>query len=392
MRQIVAIASCLVASLAFSQEGIKFENGNYKTLLQKAKTENKLVFIDAYASWCGPCKLMAKNIFTKKEVGEYFNSNFINAKIDMEKGEGKDLAKKFSVTSFPTYLWVNSDGELIHTSVGYYEADDFLKIGKDANDPSKQVVFLKKKIDAGNKDPEILKNYYMAIAYRDANEAKKVANIYFSQKTNRDTYEKEEVIMLLNSISSIEDDLYTNIYQKDKEAILKVMPEINLGNFEKEIKVKTIRKKSYNKETKILDENIFKQEGLKLLSENEVASELNKFKLLIARAEKNYTQYEKLALEIFANPSDFSASELNSAAWTFFEQVENKASLLKAIEWAKESVKKHESYSNTDTLANLYNKVGDKENTIIYATKAIELGKANGEDITDMQKLLDKLK
>jgi uncharacterized protein YyaL (SSP411 family) len=59
----------------------------------KAKKENKLIFVDAYASWCGPCKLMVKNIFPLKTVGDYYNSHFINAKIDMEKGEGIELAK-----------------------------------------------------------------------------------------------------------------------------------------------------------------------------------------------------------------------------------------------------------------------------------------------------------
>lgn len=391
MRQIVAIASCLVASLAFSQEGIKFENTNYKTLLQKAKTENKLVFIDAYASWCGPCKLMAKNVFTQKEVGDYYNANFINAKIDMEKGEGKDLAKKYSVKSYPTYLWLNSDGELVHTSVGYYEADDFLKIGKDANDPSKQVVFLKKKFDAGEKDPEILKNYYMAIAYRDAEEANKVATRYFAQRTATDTYSREDAMMLLNSIGTIEEDLY-KIYLRDKENLAKAFPMVNLDNFEKGVKLSSAKKKAYNTDTKKLNEIVFLQEAKKYFTEEEANRELNSFKLLLVRSKKDYATYEKLALETFKNPADFSANELNSAAWTFFENVTNKASLQKAIEWSHESVKKNENFAYTDTLAHLYSKVGDKKNATLWATKSIELGKASGEDTTDTEKLLKSLK
>ena len=47
-----------------------------------------MIFLDAYASWCGPCKMLQKNVFTKKAVGDFYNSKFINVKMDMEKGEG----------------------------------------------------------------------------------------------------------------------------------------------------------------------------------------------------------------------------------------------------------------------------------------------------------------
>lgn len=109
-----------------AQEGIHFESGTWKEVLSKAKTSNKMVFIDVYTSWCGPCKAMVKNIFPLKEVAEKFNANFINYKIDAEKGEGVEIAKKFGVQAYPTYLFVNGDGILVYRSLGSMPADKFL--------------------------------------------------------------------------------------------------------------------------------------------------------------------------------------------------------------------------------------------------------------------------
>jgi predicted Zn-dependent protease len=89
-------------------------------------------------------------------------------------------------------------------------------------------------------------------------------------------------------------------------------------------------------------------------------------------------------LEVYQDYSKAGSNELNSA-WNFFENVSNKASLEKAVAWAQESVKKDESFANTDTLANLYNKVGDKKNAKIWAEKSIELAKSAGQDASDTE-------
>lgn len=112
---------------AQSTEGIKFEEGDFSSILAKAKQSDKLVFIDIYATWCGPCKYMSSAVFTQKKVGDYFNSNFINAKFDAEKGEGVTLARRYEVTAYPTFLLVNGDGDLVGKMVGGSPADDFIK-------------------------------------------------------------------------------------------------------------------------------------------------------------------------------------------------------------------------------------------------------------------------
>lgn len=115
----------LFFSAMAQSEGIRFEEGkSWKELVEEAKKADRPLFVDCYASWCGPCKMMAKNIFTLPEVGKYFNANFINAKFDIEKdADGKALAAQYEVKVLPTMLFINpKTGEVLQQLVG--ERDD----------------------------------------------------------------------------------------------------------------------------------------------------------------------------------------------------------------------------------------------------------------------------
>ncbi|WP_027380588.1 thioredoxin family protein [Chryseobacterium daeguense] len=386
MKKILIFSTLFLGALAFAQ-GIKFEDSNFATILAKAKKENKLVFIDAYASWCGPCKLMVKNIFPLKSVGDYYNANFVNAKIDMEKGEGVDLAKKYNVKAFPTYLFVDGNGEVVHRTLGYVEENDFIQFAKDAGDPNKRLTALKQKFENGEKDPAFLKNLAELTMYNDAEFSGRVMERYFSEKKE---FDRDDIQMLLSGTQTTDSPLY-KIFQSKKAEITKIVPAQRYDAFDKNIKINSIFKKSYNADTKIWNDSYFMTEAQKFLTKDEAEKILKRAKAGRALKEKDIPTYEKLTLELYKDTTALSSEELNSIAWNFFENVNTKSSLEKAIAWAQESVKKSENYANTDTLANLYNKVGDKKSAKIWAEKSIELAKKSGEDSTDTEKLLKSI-
>jgi len=113
-------------------QGIVFNNGSWESNLQKAKSENKLIMLDAYASWCGPCKAMDKKTFTDAEVGTFFNENFVCVKMDMEKGKGPMLQKKYKLTAYPTIYFIDGKGKKVHENKGYLNPTEFLELGKEA--------------------------------------------------------------------------------------------------------------------------------------------------------------------------------------------------------------------------------------------------------------------
>ena len=110
-----------------AETGIAFSTGSFDELKQKANAEGKLLFIDGFTTWCGPCKMLAKRTFPQPEVGEYMNPRFVSAQIDMERGEGPELAKRFNVSAFPTMLILKADGTLVDKIVGFYAPDQFIE-------------------------------------------------------------------------------------------------------------------------------------------------------------------------------------------------------------------------------------------------------------------------
>jgi thiol:disulfide interchange protein len=85
---------------AQEKTGIHFEEKSFTDILKKSAQSNKLVFVDAYTSWCIPCKWMDKNVFVNDTISTFYNTNFVNFKQDMEKGEGPDLKKKYDVKQY----------------------------------------------------------------------------------------------------------------------------------------------------------------------------------------------------------------------------------------------------------------------------------------------------
>ncbi|WP_099291158.1 thioredoxin family protein [Butyricimonas sp. Marseille-P3923] len=159
--------------------GIYFQELTYEQALAKAKQQRKRLFIDCYTSWCGPCQYMANKVFTQKNVGDFFNKNFICVKYDMEKGEGPELGKKFGVRAYPTFVIVNPDGSIRHKLVGGGEGEEFIKRVEESFDDEKALGTSITKYNEGNRDKAFLASYAQTLLDLYDPAAKDVANELF---------------------------------------------------------------------------------------------------------------------------------------------------------------------------------------------------------------------
>ncbi len=119
----------MLMSVSNDKKGISFSDITLKEAKSMATDSEKLIFIDCYTDWCGPCKRMAATSFKDEEVGKVFNQKFINLKIEMEKNpEGNELARRYQVRAYPTLLVIDANGNLIKKVIGMQNVNGLLTL------------------------------------------------------------------------------------------------------------------------------------------------------------------------------------------------------------------------------------------------------------------------
>lgn len=141
MRHSIYLSLCLMLLLSCkSKKEVSEVNNNisfqkeemFTDLLDQGLAEDKLIFVDFYADWCLPCKLMEQDVFSDATISKFFNDNFINIKIDAEKNEGPDLAVIYQVKEFPTLIFVNPKGQEVARRDGLIYHTDLMNLAKQA--------------------------------------------------------------------------------------------------------------------------------------------------------------------------------------------------------------------------------------------------------------------
>ena len=115
------------------EKGIRFIEQDWSKALEQAKTEKKLIFLDIYATWCGPCKMLKRNTFSDEAAAKFFNENFINVSVDGEKGVGPELAEKFAIQGYPSLIVTDASGNIVLQTAGYVDASYLISFAKEAS-------------------------------------------------------------------------------------------------------------------------------------------------------------------------------------------------------------------------------------------------------------------
>ncbi len=205
--------------IAYGQEALKRAEGiefvketTWQQALDRAKKENKLIFMDCYTSWCGPCKMLAKTVFTDPEVGTLFNENFVNVKMDMEQGEGKQLKDRYQVKAYPTLLFINGDGEVVHCVVGGVDAVTLISQAKIAGE-GKGLAYMQEEYRKGNRQPGFIQQYLniLDLAGMGA-EAEAVCLAYFKDLDKNKLKEKEYWELFVKYVNDANSEVFTYVY------------------------------------------------------------------------------------------------------------------------------------------------------------------------------------
>lgn len=374
---------------AIEEKGIFFEKGTFSEIMAKAKKENKLIFVDAYTTWCGPCKWMAKNTFLNDTAAEFYNKNFINAKIDVEKGEGVGIAKKYEVMCYPTLLYIDGSGKLLHRQSSALDSKEFIKLGTEAMNPAMQFASYKKKYDSGTSTPDEMGEYVL-MRGRSCLSVKDEMAKYFNTQTDADLTSERNWKIINGCIMNISGDSrefnyliehrldYEKLYGSEK------VNEVVIGMY------------SFALDNYIKEKNI---DGYKKLKEGLINKRFSfsddlalGYDMELYFALKDWDNYAKTAVIYVDKVLKEDYSEKNNIVWNFYENITDKTMLAKAEQWIRESIALKPGYFNYDTYSALLYKLGKKPEAQAAAEKAIEFAKKDGEDYKETELLLEKIK
>lgn len=319
MKRLSTILSLvLVASATFAQ-GIAFEPDG--TLLyeaaMKAKKENKLVFVDCYTQWCGPCKKMARDVFPQAKVGEYMNARFVSLKIDMEATYAEGLSKEWQVSGYPTFIIFNADGKEIGRFMGGSDADGFIRRVEEKSAVNAAASSLEERWRKGERSDAFLKEYLASLtATYKRDDADMVAETLLKGKEETFAADKELATIFMKHVNNpfASSFIYTVQHPEALKATVgeravEMKIQSVLGGYTKQLFVKT-------DEGTVLDEAQFAAFQALLRRLGVKDADHYRLTVLIGDAEKraDYATYVQLIEEYLATPG-LDATDMTLANW-----------------------------------------------------------------------------
>ncbi len=370
---------------------ISFQPLSYSQALKLSEQSGKLIFVDCYTSWCAPCKWMEQNVFINDSVYTYYNTHFINLKIDMEKGEGVQLKDKFKVASFPTYLFLNESGDIVHRTASRMEASEFLQQGEIANSPALSYSALKKKYDEGDRSNSLLFRYTIVLQKVDQATSQKIEDELISKLSDEDL-NSPLGWEIISKLARNENDRLGKYFLQNKSRFESLAGTKAVNSLTNRLGMSTMYQLIREKDkAHFFDRlNEMKSDPDKKVQRNVAMLEMeyyltvnqpDSFVTVSNRAMHGILEYNDADLSFIARRADYTGKE-------------NRIILNQALVLARKAVQLNpQEYSNQGTLASICLDLKLKSEGLIAAGKARELANESTSKIQKLaQELLDKIK
>lgn len=363
--------------------GVTFIDGSWAEARALAKEQNKYILVDAYTDWCYWCKVQDKETFSRDDVGEMVNANFVSVKINFEQGIGIDLAMKYRVQGYPTLLFFNPEGRLVGRVVGYN------------SDPAEWITEVQGMLDtekhppsAANPDeldpgfPEFYGKAFGKGGQRARTDAETVSAWLDEQK---DLY-SEVVFSVIKCLPTNEtwsaffldnSDRYTKTYGAEVEDKItsiiggRAYAAAQAGDMDQ------------------LEAALQLAEGK--LDEETVKGFRSNFMMEYYAATEAWEEYAQFAKTNIVEVEEPNSGYINSIAWNLYERCTDKAVLAEAASWMEPIVTQEPEYAYLDTYAALLFASDQLELAESWAKRAIAIGEAAEENVDATKELLTKI-
>ncbi|GAB4091693.1 thioredoxin family protein [Flaviaesturariibacter terrae] len=362
------------------QTGIEFTHAaSWQEVLQKAKAEHKLIFVDAYTTWCGPCRYLSSEIFPKDEVGKVYNANFISVKMQLDTtAQDNEWVKQWYPTTgrmmhdmhinvFPTLLFFDADGNPVHRVAGAGDAARIIGYARTALDSAQRYYTLKARYDAGARDEATITalTQRAAEAY-DLDLARSLFREYMRYQNGAFTLKTAQLADML--ASSVNDPAFALIAGNEARFDSVVGQPGAAKNRITDVLMNELM--AIANRTKLGPGYKQATDSLKARFGPVVTDLAERARMYHYRNIGDWSHYAPAAIQYLGAATDTKPVELNDIAWAFFEHVTDRAQLEKALGWSKKSLAENDP-NFVDTYANLLHKLGRTKEAIEWEEKAM---------------------
>lgn len=387
--------------------GLQFEIGlTWPQILAKAKREGKKVFVDCYATWCGPCKKMEKEVYPLNRVGAVMNEQYISVKVQMDTGKNddeyikitypiaRDIESTYHIKALPAYLFFDENGSVLHKEIGALGADEFIKLVAETNNPQKQIYSLVRDAKLGKLSQDEMVTLLEKLGskkYSEHDLAKQVVRSimkFYLDSLNDVKYFSKNTIEFLGKYKSAiasSDKMFKACYSQPEKIDSIVgekgfamrLTEFVISSEEIHPFLKAAFSSGVSPHWRKLERRIYKKFGQQYSTKLLVNAKVSWYKY--KKDWKLYCKNIVLQLEMNSNLDEVSWLYLNGSAWDIFKYSNVKYQLLKALQWSEAAIKnqinsnieKAPWASLLDTKANLLYKLGRTQEAIKYAEEAV---------------------
>ncbi len=389
MNQVTLLILLISSVVSMAQSADDFFLTDYNAALSLAQASDKPIFLDGYAEWCAPCKHLDKVVFSQSEVQDYLLSNFVPLKLDLDKPGNQAIRNKYQVDVFPTLLFLDPNGHLIHRKCGAPASnsyDWFIALCQEALDDNRNLSSTIDAFQASAKSTEDIIDYLGALD-QHCTQDYKVGKQLLEVITIDHLYNPKTIEALHASPLTPDHHLFDSMM-------------IHLVDFtefhEDKIVFRLIERKATDQLKVWLEEGSY-DEFLSFRSKWDSlvpypSTTMRNLDYSYLKSTHQWANYATI-LDSLIQTSSYAPHQVNNWAWELYENTDNEALLKMAAKWMEDVVNKlPDDYYALDTYAAILLQLGEKEKGLLVANNAIESAKKSGIDYSSTNELIDQYK
>ena len=367
-------------------QGIDFKHCSWEEAKSLATKENKLIFIDFYTDWCGPCKMMVRDVFPDSALGVYYNARFVNVKINAEKGEGIGLAKKYGIGAYPTLVYTNPAEETVYKVVGETGPSELIDQAKIALTPNGDLAALKEKHNNRTLSKEELLRYTNLM--KASGDDKKAAGLFDEYFAIAPATDEASYKMITNYARSTENTSFQYLEQH-RQGFAALVGAQKVEAYIRRMITSDFIYHKYPTEEAYQEAKKTLKTKIRVDEQTELDMDMNHY--MSAGNETGYMQMASLLINRYYYNNDREISNILGGCLHF---VKKPANIDSALVWAQRALAIKDNFMNNATLAMVYNKQKKKDLALKYIDASLADCRRDGDtyeqQILNFRKMIEE--